>query len=122
MPVLSEHYLDAQQSEDAKQILIASSLTYFASSLLSVMNIWPWLGRMGPTRLPVHLRLQNGLDAHPVRIDHDRNNTVIDQPGRRDLVPKRRARIRTQAGVLPVVVRIISKPIVRSWFCLRWGL
>jgi len=121
MPLLRDDYLDEQQSEDAKKILVASSLTYVASSLLTVMNIWPWLGRWGPTRLPVRLSLQNSLDTHPTQIDDRVKNVVVKQPDRRNLNVKRRACHRNQTGVLPAVVRIISKPIIRSWFCLRWG-
>ena len=122
MPLLRNDYLDAQQSEDAKKILVASSLTYVASSLLAVMNIWPWLPRSGPTRLPARLSLQNSLDEHPAQTDDRFNNIVIEQSGRRNLDVQRRPHNQTQAGMLPALVRIISKPLVRSWFRLRWGL
>ncbi len=47
LPMLQDGVVDSRQMTDAKNILIACSLTYVASSLVSVLNIWPWLGRGG---------------------------------------------------------------------------
>lgn len=51
MPLLKDGYITERQAKDAKTILVASSLTYVASSLLSVLNFWPWLGWWGPVRI-----------------------------------------------------------------------
>jgi Zn-dependent membrane protease YugP len=56
MPLLRAGYITEKQAKDARKILVASSLTYVASSLLSVLNIWPWLGWWGP---PIRLAAQN---------------------------------------------------------------
>ena len=50
MPMLRDGYISDEQSKNAKEILVASSLTYVVASLLAVLNIWPWLGA-GPIRL-----------------------------------------------------------------------
>jgi Zn-dependent membrane protease YugP len=45
LPMLRAGYVDASQMGDARQILFACSLTYIASSLVAVLNVWPWVGR-----------------------------------------------------------------------------
>ncbi len=45
LPMLREGYIGDAQARDASEILFACSLTYVASSLLSILNIWPWIGR-----------------------------------------------------------------------------
>jgi len=47
LPMLQDEYIDDTQVRDVRQILIACSMTYIASSLVAVLHIWPWLGR-GP--------------------------------------------------------------------------
>ncbi len=51
MPLLKNGYITERQARDARKILVASSLTYIASSLLAVLNIWPLLMWWGPVRL-----------------------------------------------------------------------
>ena len=45
LPLLRERYIGVEQAKDARKILIACSSTYVVSSLVSVLNFWPWLGR-----------------------------------------------------------------------------
>jgi Zn-dependent membrane protease YugP len=45
LPMLRQGYIGEGQARDASEILFACSLTYVASSLLSILNIWPWIGR-----------------------------------------------------------------------------
>ncbi len=45
LPMLRGGYIEASQTKDARRILLACSLTYIASSLVAVLNIWPWIGR-----------------------------------------------------------------------------
>jgi Zn-dependent membrane protease YugP len=45
LPMLRQGYIGDGQAGDASEILFACSLTYVASSLLSILNIWPWVGR-----------------------------------------------------------------------------
>ena len=44
LPMLREKYIGVEQAKQARKILIACSSTYIASSLVSVLNFWPWLG------------------------------------------------------------------------------
>jgi len=49
LPMLRERYVNERQGQDARKILLACSLTYIASSMVSVLHIWPWIGlRMRP--------------------------------------------------------------------------
>ena len=45
LPLLRQRYVGAEQSKEARKILMACSMTYVASSLVSVLSFWPWLGR-----------------------------------------------------------------------------
>ena len=114
MPLLREGYLDEQQSEDAKKILVASSLTYVASSLLAVMHIWPWMGRWGPVRL----NAQSPLELSRPRTGQRRVASIEHRPVARSVQPQRRTRRRNEIDFLPALVRSVGKPIVRSWFRL----
>ncbi len=53
LPLLRDGYISREQEGAAKQILIASSLTYFASSLAGVLTVWRWWGPpVGPVVRP----------------------------------------------------------------------
>jgi Zn-dependent membrane protease YugP len=44
LPILERgRYLDQQQMPAARRILTACALTYLASSLASLLNLWRWL-------------------------------------------------------------------------------
>jgi Zn-dependent membrane protease YugP len=43
LPLLRDGYLDSEQEKSAKKILLASSLTYLASSLAGALSIWRWM-------------------------------------------------------------------------------
>lgn len=43
MPILAAGYIDKAQLPAAKRILTACALTYVASSLASLLNLWRWL-------------------------------------------------------------------------------
>ncbi len=43
LPLLREGYIDSEQEKAAKKILLASCLTYFASSLVGALSIWRWM-------------------------------------------------------------------------------
>ena len=43
MPILESGYLNEKQLKAAKRILTACALTYVASSLASLLNLWRWL-------------------------------------------------------------------------------
>ncbi len=43
LPLLREGYINREQEKAAKKILLASGLTYFASSLVGALSIWRWM-------------------------------------------------------------------------------
>lgn len=98
LPMLQQGYVDGGQLADAKQILLACSLTYVASSLTGVLNIWPWLGR-GPVVAPPHrVQLHAGLAA-------------VSNPRRR--VPAGSGR-RPGPGLAAGLVRQYGKPLIKA--------
>lgn len=44
LPMLEDCCLRGPQVKDARRILLACSLTYVASSVTSMLTLWPWLG------------------------------------------------------------------------------
>lgn len=110
LPMLRESYISERQANDARKILIACSTTYIASSMVSVLNIWPWLGR-GPSALTS--RGTVGL--------------IATQPARQ-VTPTRRKRPvqrrqgRASASTLDSVVRLVGKPLIRGWLRYSRGL
>jgi hypothetical protein len=109
LPMLQDGHINEAQAKDAKRILLASSLTYVASSLLAVLTIWPWLGRP-PVRLgPIHAGNPGLLNAAQ-GLDPGRES---QRGGRR--VASRRTR-GGAGGPAEEVIRIIAKPLIRAWF------
>ena len=53
LPMLEAGYLDERQMGDARQMLLACSLTYVAASLASALQLWPWLPRPAVMLSPV---------------------------------------------------------------------
>ncbi len=108
LPMLQGGYIDAKQVQDARRILLASSLTYVAASLLAVLHIWPWLGRP-PMRLgPVPGGNPGLLNAAP--------GPDPGQGHRRGSL--RHARGRT-VGPAQAVLRVIARPLIRGWLRMR---
>ncbi len=117
LPMLRDDAISSSQMSDAKNILIACSLTYVASSVLSVLNIWPWLGRGGAyTVFSAESRmLALTVDAthRGSQPDECRQQTRRSQPLRLQTTPKRTAE---------KLIRTLGKPLVRSWLRLRMHL
>jgi Zn-dependent membrane protease YugP len=99
LPMLEENYIDAAQVQAARQILTACSMTYIASSLLSVLNFWPWLGRR-PAASALHAGLTGPTGTG---ILHHKDNKP--QPARRHRRP----------GTAAALVRKYGKPLIREW-------
>jgi Zn-dependent membrane protease YugP len=111
LPMLQEGYIDAAQIGEARKILAACSLTYVASSLISVLNIWPWLGR-GPGIL----------------VPQQATGLVSGMPAPRDKPPRPGAparRSRSAAGKpvhggnMHALLRTYGKPLIRRWMRLK---
>ncbi|MGB5179415.1 MAG: zinc metallopeptidase [Gammaproteobacteria bacterium] len=106
LPLLQQGYISEQQSGDARKILIACSLTYVASSLVSVLNIWPWLGR-GPA-----LQTQQFAGLLPTL------PTTHSRPQRHGHPANRRRRMQTGYSTTQTLVRGVGKPLIRGWMRL----
>lgn len=110
LPLLQDGVISGRQIQDARKILIACSLTYVASSLLSVLNIWPWLGRR--SALSVRLVQPALLSVAPSP------QQIITQPG----LPQRLIRKTSSTGTTDKIIRKIGKPVIRTWFRLKMYL
>lgn len=111
MPMLRDGHISDEQSKDAREILIASSLTYVAASFLAVLNIWPWLGA-GPVQpTPQNPRNSVLLNAKSGIVSAAKTDSV-----HRTEIGKQRLRRRSKPGMLETVVRQIGKPLIRGWF------
>ena len=110
LPMLQAGNISEEQVKDVREILIASSLTYVAASLLAVLNIWPWLGR-GTLWRPVPSPTRHlALAQVPAYVGKD---PKCVGPARR--ASHRRPYVR-RPGALATAVRIVGKPLIRGWF------
>ena len=110
LPMLREGYINEMQAKDARIILLASSLTYVASSLLAVLHVWPWLGRPP-------MSLVAGSTAR------------LSLPGKSENIPRARSsqprghrkirRSRSKGGGLDGMIRLVGKPLIRSYLQIR---
>jgi Zn-dependent membrane protease YugP len=113
LPLLRDGYIDDKQARDVRKILTACSLTYISSSLVSVLNIWPWLGR----RPAVHGLLSA---PQPARVNPD---STAGNHKSKDLHQPLRARITRSARCKPEdtkakLLRRFGKPVIRTWLRL----
>lgn len=111
LPMLRDGYISEEQLKDSRKILMACSLTYIASSLLAILNIWPWLGR-GPM-LHGHPRLRDAFPQTPAVL------AEADLGSRRYFTAARRnprLRTRKQSGFRRELFFQLGKPLVRGWF------
>lgn len=113
MPLLRDGYIDDKQARDVRKILTACSLTYISSSLVSVLNIWPWLGH----RPAVH-----GLLPGPQPADVKPGSAAGSQKTKGPLTP---VRTRTTRSVRykpedtnTKLLRRFGKPVIRAWLRL----
>ena len=113
LPILRDGSVRPDQLGDARRILIACSLTYVASSILSVLNFWPWLGRRGLRAQLTHSR-PVALQAPSPERDASRRKSAASQTIR----PGPRRPGRAQASLL----RRLGKPLIRSWFRYKMRL
>lgn len=116
LPMLRGGYIDASQTQDAHQILLACSLTYVASSLVAILNIWPWIGVGGFMRRPVRKAVIGLTPAHMATSDSPTRKRRLDgfQNGTREIRSK---------TVLPArrgeqLLRRVFKPLIRGWLSL----
>jgi hypothetical protein len=110
LPMLREGYINETQAKDARTILLASSLTYVASSLLAVLHVWPWLGRPAMSLAGGNTH-KLSLVSSPRSLHQARSS----QPRQRGT--RRRSRAANR-GPLHGAVRLIGKPLIRGYLQL----
>ena len=106
LPLLNTGYLHGQQIDDARQMLLACTLTYVASSLASALQLWPWLPRRAVMLMPPGL--PHPGESHP--------------PARRTPPPRTTPRSGEHArheSPMHRLVRRFGKPLIRSWYQAR---
>ena len=112
LPMLRQGYIQPEQVEAAREILTACSLTYVASSLLGVLNIWPWLGRRSSYAVACPIRPSAG--AATVTKPKYACSSVEKVGGRSS---GSGAKLRTAE----TVIRRFGKPVIRAWFRYAHG-
>ena len=116
LPLLRGGYIAGDQVRDVRQILVACSLTYIASSLISVLNIWPWFGRR-----PAVLVLQPEPKPRIAR-----SNSVAgkqtESPHTPVRTPTTRALRYQPESTADSLLRLFGKPLIRGWLRLSRSL
>ncbi len=113
LPLLRDGYIDDEQVRDVRKILAACSLTYIASSLVSVLNIWPVLGRPSavygllPAPQPGKALSAPGAKAHRAK---------TRSPG--SALAVRSVRYNPE-GRRAKLLRKFGKPVIRGWLDLK---
>lgn len=107
LPMLQEGYIEESRIKDARKILLACSLTYVASSLVSVVNFWPWLGH-GSVFLTSCEQPSSRQTATGRRTASPRPPATQHSPARTSL----------RHGTFELAFRKVAKPLVRGWFRL----
>ncbi|MEN8179592.1 MAG: zinc metallopeptidase [Pseudomonadota bacterium] len=114
LPMLQDGAINTSRVQDAKKILIACSLTYVASSILSVLNIWPWLGAGGALR--AH-SLQPGMTAFAA---YPQRSGIQHDVGREQTQEVRLEGYKSRStGTADKLIRSVGKPLIRTWFRLK---
>ncbi len=115
LPILTEGYVPQEQIGEARKILLACSLTYIASSMVAVLNVWPWLPRrpiMSPAMLiPAALLSTTSMPALTAP------STQSRRPVTKARLPQRRQKDRTER-----LLRRYGKPLIRQWMRYSRGL
>jgi len=109
MPMLEARYLSGTQVDGAKEMLLACSLTYVASSLASVLQLWPWLPHgpvmLTPAAASVHASASTAApSAKKPKGDRNGGRPTFGAPRRR--TPSKVQRL----------VRLFGTPLIRTWY------
>jgi Zn-dependent membrane protease YugP len=117
LPILKEGYVGQGQLQEARKILVACSLTYIASSMVAVLNIWPWLPRrpaLGSALVAPGFLAAGGV-AHAVP---QRDRSTGAHASRQTI----RGRKQGRDGKAERLIRRYGKPLIRSWVRYSRGL
>jgi len=110
LPLLQDGYINEQQGKAARKILWACSLTYIASSLVSALHIWPWIGRP-PIALPITPNPGPVVPiARAASLTHDASNRARHLPSGTRRSPRRK-----RYSWLESLLRPVGKPVIRLW-------
>jgi Zn-dependent membrane protease YugP len=113
LPLLRDGYIAGEQVRDVRKILVACSLTYIASSLISVLNIWPWFGRR-PSVQGLLTGPQPGVArSHPVTAGR-----TTARPFSPALSPTTRTLAHQPETSSDTLLRLFAKPLIRGWLRL----
>ena len=111
--LIRDGYIDDAQARDASEILFACSLTYVASSLLSILNIWPWIGRpmaRAGTMATGNAYVNQLISASPSGV-LERAPTPAPKAGS-PVVQRRRPK---RQPLAEKALRRLAKPLIRCW-------
>ena len=115
LPLLEGEYLRGDQMEGAREMLLACSLTYLASSLAAILQFWPWLPRRPMIMRPALV--------HPMWSPSHEPPAPLP---RRAAGGSRRTRARRprphRPSAVRALVRLLGKPVIRSWCQARAAL
>ena len=111
LPML-QGVLPEENLGDAREILVACSMTYVASSLAGVIHIWPWVGRGTLFLLPPANASSAGARASAPAAG-SRGKAVTRARPRRTTI---------RGGLLENAFRRTAKPLVRQWLRTSRGL
>jgi Zn-dependent membrane protease YugP len=117
LPLLRDGYINDEQVKQVRKILLACSLTYIASSLVSVLYIWPWLGHrpavhaLLPVPAPGAASSGSSAGSHQTR--------TPDSPV---CTHTARSLRRIPVGTTEKLLRRFGKPVIRSWIRLSGSL
>ena len=109
LPMLLDGRISEQKGQEARKILWACSLTYIASSLVSVLHVWPWIGP-SPAVVPVRYGLRAFAKSQGPVLAYKPVNRARCLPP----TMKRSSKVK-KTGLLEALVRPIGKPLIRLW-------
>jgi Zn-dependent membrane protease YugP len=117
LPLLRDGYIAGEQVRDVRKILVACSLTYIASSLVSVLYIWPWLGRR-----PAVYGLLPGPPPDVARSNTAAGRHRTTRPSSSVRTPTACSLMRIPENTRAKLLRRFGKPVIRSWIRLTGSL
>jgi Zn-dependent membrane protease YugP len=110
LPLLRDGYISEEQAKDARRILWACSLTYVASSLVAVLQFWPWIHPLPalPITTGPDLFFQGAPRPVPAR-------KPAEAARRIPFGVPRYSRRKGVVSLIETLVRPIGKPLIRLW-------
>jgi Zn-dependent membrane protease YugP len=117
LPLLRDGYIDDEQVKQVRKVLLACSLTYIASSLVSVLYIWPWLGRRPAVHGLLPVPPSGDVSSESVAVSHRTKSQGPHQRNHTD-----RSLRQVPEGTTEKLLRRFGKPVIRSWLRVSGSL